>query len=137
MKTITVAKGLCSPARSAIMKTLTPYGIKIHGISEYDGGELKQYMQCADVTVNDRAAAWVEYLLMRSGRFQLLSKPIDARNEQWALKWDKRMPQPWVEAGCDAKGVAAKAAAVVTKPVERVARQAARRITRKERKERY
>jgi hypothetical protein len=53
--------------------------------------------------VNDDAARWAEYLLLRSNHFHLLSRPIDARNERWAIKWSGRMPQPWVEAGCKMK----------------------------------
>ncbi len=102
-KTISVAKGLCSPARGAITGTLKPYGVKVLRISEYKDPTLDGYMHCADVTVNDKAAAWAEYLLLRSGRFQLLSKPINPDNEKWALKWNKKMPRPWIEKGCDAK----------------------------------
>lgn len=139
MKTITVAKGLCSPARSAITRTLRPYGVKIHHINEYNDGEMAAYMNAADVTVNDAAAAWTEYLLLRSGRFQLLSKPIDPRNEAWALKWDKKMPQPWIENGCDPKNPIAAAVDAIAKPIrrQRAQRQPARTQRRPERKERY
>lgn len=138
MKTITVAKGLCSPARDAITRTLRPYGVKIRNISEYKDPALDGYMHCADVTVNDAAAAWTEYLLLRSGRFQLLSKPIDPRNEAWALKWDKKMPQQWVENGCDPKNPIAAAVDAIAKPIRRRAqRQPARTQRRPERKERY
>ncbi len=99
--TISVAKGLCSPARQAITGTLKPYGVVVHNVREYRDDTLSQYMNCAEVTVNSQAAGWVEYLLLRSGRFQLLSKPVNPGNEKWALKWDRKMPKPWIEKGCD------------------------------------
>lgn len=108
MRKIIVAKGLCSPARDAVVSTLAPYGVRfsIYAYSEGpDGVNAEEnkptaYWNVAEVTVNDAAAAWAEYLLCRSGIFTLRSKPIDARNLKWAVKWGGAMPAPWVESGC-------------------------------------
>lgn len=95
MKKIVVAKGFCTPARDAITATLAPYGVR-HTVQPYPD----PLQNVATVIVSDRAAAWAEYLLLRSGRFVLRSKPIDRRNLKWAIKWQGAMPQPWVEPGC-------------------------------------
>lgn len=99
MKTIIVAKALCSPARDAVTRTLQPYGV-LHTIEHYADPTLNAAMQAVAVNVNDQAATWAEYLLLRSGEFRLLSTPLDSRNKQWAGQWRGKMPQPWVEKGC-------------------------------------
>lgn len=108
MRKIVVAKGLCSPARAAVISTLAPYGVRfsIHSYSEGPNGINAEenvptaYWNVAEVTVSDQAAAWAEYLLCRSQQFTLCSKPIDPRNLKWAVKWDGAMPAQWVDAGC-------------------------------------
>lgn len=110
MKTIVVASGLCAPARSHVQKALRPYSVQFRCTSwaEHEDGtrgpdDGMGLYNVARVRVNDGAARWAEYLLLRTGHFQLLSKPIDQRNERWAVRWNGRMPQPWVEAGCKAR----------------------------------
>lgn len=114
--TITVAKGLCAPARDQITGLLAPYGVVIHGLEDYvidaHGRRLTGLslfdvgpksgaaaLACA-VTVNAQAAAWVEYLLLRSQRYKLISRPIDPNNRRWAMAHGGRMPQAWVDPGC-------------------------------------
>lgn len=136
MKTIIVAKALCTPARDAVTRTLQPYGV-LHTIEHYPDETLSKAMQAVAVTVNDQAAAWTEYLLLRSKQFRLLSTPLDSRNKQWAGQWNGKMPQPWVESGCDPKNPIAAAVDAVTKPIRRQRAQRTARTQRQPRKERY
>lgn len=99
MKKIVVAQGACAPIRNTITGTLRPYGVQ-HRVIAWQDHEALAWAQVASVHVSDRAAKWAEYLLLRSGRYRLVSKPLDPRNERWAVQWNGRMPQPWVEAGC-------------------------------------
>ena len=127
-RTITVAKPYCAPARSIITGALQPYGVKIHGITERPrmsgiGGMIKQYgldpdsfdggmraalpiAQVAKVTVNEQAAAWAEYLLLRTGKLYCPDGYVNARNEQWAKQHGGTMPpawnegKPWIEKSC-------------------------------------
>lgn len=118
MAHITVAKAACTPARDLVKTALQPYGVKIKALRGYslypDGskGNDTQWIandagqfparNVAEVTVNDQAAAWAEYLLLRTGRLELLSRPYDQRNERWAAKWAGAMPKPWREKNCGA-----------------------------------
>lgn len=109
-KKIIVAKGLCSPARDAVTATLRPYGVRflLHTYSERagiidDDNKPGADWNVAEIVVSDRAAAWTEYLLCRSGIFWLRSKPIEPRNRRWAQRWEGKMPQPWIEPGCKHK----------------------------------
>lgn len=136
MKTIIVAKALCTPARDAVTRTLQPYGV-LHTIEHYPDATLSKAMQAVAVTVNDQAAAWTEYLLLRSKQFRLLSDPIDSRNKSWSAQWNGKMPQPWVESGCDPKNPIAAAVDAVVKPIRRQRAQRTARTQRQPRKERY
>lgn len=135
-RTITVAKPYCCAARSIITGALQPYGVKIHEIQEQVikvslldfarrmkielktfenlkfGPAAPMYLPMAihaQVTVNEAAAAWVEYLLLRTGKLYVPGRYVDPRNEQWANKHGGQMPPawkdgkaPWIEAGCQA-----------------------------------
>jgi hypothetical protein len=133
VRTLTVAKPYCFPARSIITGALQPYGVKIHNIREQvikvsllDFArrmkiELKTFENLkfgpaapiflpmavhAQVTVNEAAAAWAEYLLLRTGKLYVPGRYVDPRNQQWAEKHGGRMPpawnegKPWIEANC-------------------------------------
>jgi len=58
------------------------------------------------VTVNEAAAGWAEYLLLRTGLLYVPGKYVNERNEQWAEKHGGAMPptwgndQPWIELSC-------------------------------------
>jgi hypothetical protein len=94
-KTIDVAWGLCAPMRPEHVLTMVqPYGVKVLGIEMYKN----DYGSGAKLTVTDSAAKWVEYLLCRSGKFSLISKPLEPRNIQWAEKW-QTVP---IQRGCNA-----------------------------------
>lgn len=133
-RTITVAKPYCSPARYIITATFQQYGVKLYGYSEAarmvnplmvlkmtgkiagDGGlvipNALPVAQVATVTVSEAAAAWAEYLLMRTGRLYVVPPYVNRRNEQWAARHGGRMPpqwdkgQPWIEKSCS-EGVTA------------------------------
>lgn len=151
---IVVAAAMCTPTRTHVKTALQPYGVKFRIGGEYLGDYAGQwvkdgdgaYLMVAEVEVNDQAAKWAEYLMLRSGKLQLVSKPLDRRNLKWALQWGGAMPRPWVEAGCDVKALAAAkgVANPTTTPVpDRTGRQAAKRRAaqpkrrQRERKERY
>lgn len=135
--TLTVAKPYCSPARNIITGALKPYGVKIHGIEEtvvYSNlAEFARRMEIeaktfenlkfgplavvflpmaiqAKVKVNRRAAAWAEYLMLRTGRLYIVGEYFEPRNEEWANKHNGKMPpqwgrgEPWIESMCS-KGV--------------------------------
>lgn len=113
MKRIRLIAGMCAPIRDRVALTLAPYGVvyAVEGATWLDTNglptddlRLARADSCA-VTVRDQAAAWAEYLLLRSGRFRLLSTPLDPRNERWAVQWRGTMPRPWVESGCDVQAL--------------------------------
>lgn len=105
------------------MHTFEKYGVKLHSYNERVklmsplakatmGGEEPQHLplaQVAKVTVSAQAAAWAEYLLLRTGELHVLGNYANRRNENWAKKhggvmptaWmDRRNPAPWLEPGC-------------------------------------
>ena len=129
---IVVAAAMCTPTRTHVKNALQPYGVKFRIAGEYTAGA---YLMVAEVDVNDQAAKWAEYLMLRSGKMQLISKPLDRRNLQWALQWGGAMPRPWVEAGCNVKALAAPTAEIPEsrRETHRPVRQVRRREQRKER----
>lgn len=140
---IVVAAAMCTPTRTHVKNALQPYGVKFRIAGEYMGDYAGQwvqdtagaYLMVAEVDVNDQAAKWAEYLMLRSGKMQLISKPLDRRNLQWALQWGGAMPRPWVEAGCNVKALAAPTAEIPEsrRETHRPVRQVRRREQRKER----
>lgn len=103
--TIRVAKGWCSPSRSAISGAFKPLHIwfdapaydtnakvdPVTGIPAY---------QWADIVVKKKQAAWAEYVILSiktpqgAPVFQILSKPQNPKNAAWATK-RKGIPMPW------------------------------------------
>jgi len=134
-RTITVAKPYCSPARHLVTGALQPYGVKIYSLTEsiktvgvkaalrqfgiddsaFDNSErttspLPTAMVCR-VVVNEQAAAWAEYLLLRTRKLYIVGDYVDPRNLAWATKHGGTMPPAWgdepmIEVGCS-KGMAA------------------------------
>lgn len=141
-RTLTVAKPFCSPARHIVTGALQPYGVKIlnyaetiktagvrgmikqMGLSEdsFDGNTkvALPMAQVAKVEVSAKAAAWAEYLLLRTGRLYVVGDYVNKRNEAWAKQHGGVMPTAWHEgkpmietsckAGMDAWGPLRKAA---------------------------
>jgi hypothetical protein len=116
-----VMAAMCTPARGKVLTALKPYGfteghnLGLNAYSLSQSGKRGQDGNLAslaaddltignvvEVTVRPQAAAWAEYLLCRTRQFQLLSTPLEPRNEQWAIKHDG-MPKPWKEKGCSLK----------------------------------
>lgn len=134
-QTLTFAKPYCSPARGIIEPVLQKYGVKIHNYSEevkivgaqhalanmrVDASVIESVTrtldplptaQVATVTVNKTAAAWAEYLLLRTNKLYRIGGYVDKRNERWAAKHGGRMPpawndgEPWIERRCS-EGIA-------------------------------
>lgn len=93
-----------------VLTQLEPYGVRVENLV-VDGHTTGSKAQ---ITVSDAAAEWAEYLVLRSGRFGLLSGPLNPKNVKWAAKWHTmpaqkgcnghsqqgtvgRMPTPWSE----------------------------------------
>ena len=96
-ETIKVAVGYCTPARVKITGVLKPYHIKVHCIDQklhHDADGFATHYT-ATIRVNSKAAAWAEYVLLRSGKFELLSRPKNRKNAEWAAQYGGRMPTPW------------------------------------------
>lgn len=131
--TLTVAKPYCMPARSIIRNALEPYHVKIfrisettHRISLSDWGRRMEIENrtmenlkygpaavmwlpiaiVARVTVRRKAAAWAEYLMLRTGKLYVRGEYFEPRNAEWARKHGGKMPpkwdegEPWIEKGC-------------------------------------
>ena len=104
---IAVAKAWCTPARDVILTALQPYGVVIHAVGEtlLPNTETPRWIE-AYVRVNANAAEWAEYLLLRSSKFRLISKPLNRKNREWARRHNGVMPtpwdtgEPWAESGC-------------------------------------
>ena len=133
-RTITVAKPYCTPCRHIVTAAFQRYGVKLYSYSEAarmvnpltvlkmtgkiagDGGltipNALPVAQVAKVTVSEAAAAWAEYLLMRTGTLYVVPPYVNRRNEQWAAQHGGRMPpawhegKPWIERSCS-EGVTA------------------------------
>jgi len=109
--TIVVAKAYCTPARHPITAICNAYGVKLLRFKEHV--EMLDYLginlphrTIAEVTVSAKQGVWMEYLLLRSKKFFLVSHPLNERNREWASKHHV-MPEAWngkplIESGCDA-----------------------------------
>lgn len=95
IETIIVAKPYCSPARPIVEEIFKTYGVKLLGYRdrlEYIGSIPSIHK--ARITVSSKQAVWAEYLLLRSNKFMLMSKPKNKRNLEWAKK-HSAMPESW------------------------------------------
>lgn len=134
-RVITVAKPFCAPARDIITGAFQPYGIKMHGYREevqkvsLQGFARRMKLEMrtfenlkfgpaaviflpmavvAHVTVSEKAAAWAEYVLLRTGKLYVPGEYVNARNEEWASKHGGKMPPAWgegkplIESSCSA-----------------------------------
>lgn len=125
---LTFAKPYCTPARGIIEPVLAKYGVKVYGYEEApkranprevlkmsrkipgdSGAIMPQALpiaQVAKVTVSSDAAAWAEYLLLRTQQLHRVGGYVNRRNEQWAARHNGQMPPawndgtPWIESGC-------------------------------------
>lgn len=125
---LTFAKPYCSPARGIIEPVLAKYGVKVYGYQEAprmtnpldvlkmtsripgtSGLKIPHALpvaQVATVTVSEAAAAWCEYLLLRTGKLYRVGPYINKRNQQWAAQHGGQMPpawaegKPWIERTC-------------------------------------
>lgn len=134
--TLHIAKPYCMPSRPIITKALQPYGVKVysireqvHKISMHDflrrmrveirnwenlkfGPAAPMFLPSAwhaQVVVNEAAASWAEYLLLRTGKLYVPGEYQNPRNQQWAAQHGGKMPPawkdgkaPWIETNCSA-----------------------------------
>lgn len=115
MSEIVLAAPYCSPHRGPITQLMAQYGITSARIVDaYTLGETglrgdehaleiggrTPVRQVFHVRVSPDAAIWAEYIALRTNKYELLSKPHDARNARWAAKWDGAMPKPWLVGEC-------------------------------------
>ena len=132
MTEIIIAGPYCTPLRNQILTGLRTFGVTSARITDAyvlfpDGTPAPEgstgtgkngdwpTRQIYHIRVRAKAAAWAEYLLLRTGKYELLSRPLESRNERWAAKWGGAMPQPWAVGDCASKVTAAKPGA---KPVQ-------------------
>lgn len=99
-KVITVAKGLCTPARGDILTLLKPYGNGARVLHITDRLEQHVFTNddlywIADVFCQPNQVKWIEYLLLSSGMFRLMSRPHDPGNLVWTANRRGNMPTPW------------------------------------------
>ncbi len=139
MAKIIVSQGMCSPIRPQVMTALKPYGFNPLHVEAYaqsddgqrakDGAVLigndRPLCNVAEITVSDAAARWCEYVLLRSHKFQLMTPPLDPRNERWAAKWGT-LPRAWTQTGCSAQAA---------QPATRQSRQSQTQRTRRTRQQ--
>jgi len=130
---VMVAAHVCTPVRDKITGTLDPYRVQYRGLKTWsvwqDGstGKDGDYMRSGKdgqeyasrfvgtLRVRKEAVKWAEYLLVRSGQFELLHTPYTPKYRQagWAARdewpatdesaakrcgsdeWKKQMPKPW------------------------------------------
>lgn len=99
---IQISCGWCTPIREKIGTVLKPYGVQYtvegsmlhrNGIGPY--GEPTHFT--ATVRTSRKSVEWTEYLLLRSNKFELVSRPHNAKNRAWAVKHQGQMPTPWAQ----------------------------------------
>jgi len=107
-QTITVAAPWCVSQRGAILTAFQPYGVVVHDIKE----TLVLFCPLAmlksqpshfryAVEVNEQAAEWAEYLLLRSSKTFVIPpgvRPANRKNAQWVAGKRGTMPIPWKNA---------------------------------------
>jgi len=98
-ETIAVATAICTATRTKITGVLSPYHVR-HEIShEYivrDTSTGFPLYGVATIRVKrGKVAIWAEYLLLRSGKFIVTSRPKHPKNAAWAKKHDGLLPTPW------------------------------------------
>ena len=100
-KTLDIGWGVCAPLRypKHVAPLLEPYHVNVLNWTEYEEPGIGTGVK---ITVSDAAAKWAEYLICRSGKFSLISEPLEPKNIEWARKW-QNVP---VQRGCDAHTVA-------------------------------
>ena len=88
------------------MTALNTYGVKVHDYREklesleFEGGIVPAF-HAATFKVSGKQASWAEYLLRRTQRLVIIAGSVDGRNEAWAMKWEGKMPKPWIEKSCN------------------------------------
>ncbi len=129
VRTLTIAKPYCTPARNLITATFQQYGVRIfdydeqtkkmnplqavknlkvkaNGIENITRLSPFPLAQIAKITVSEKQAAWAEYLLLRTGKLYCPNGYVNKRNAAWAAQHGGQMPpawannKPWIEKSC-------------------------------------
>lgn len=108
--TLKFTAAYCTPARNWLPDILAPY--KVKNVVVRDKNQSDDYgnmWQDVEVDVNKQAAAWAEYLLLRSKRVVPNGKLFEDKNREWAARRDD-MPKAWTDGSCEAAKEALKGA---------------------------
>ena len=100
--TLKFTAAYCTPARNWLPDILAPYKVKNVVVRDKNmSDDYGNMWQDVEVDVNKQAAAWAEYLLLRSKRVVPNGKLFEAKNEDWAARRDD-MPKAWTDGSCEA-----------------------------------
>ncbi len=117
--TFKLSAPMCVPPRDSITPILKEYGIVNPEWSwcryASTNGKLLPFFQLPDpdnpdnpysidvrctLTVNKKQAVWVEYLIHRSQKVDIIGGGIEKKNKDWAKRHAGVMPKPWIQPGC-------------------------------------
>jgi len=100
--TLKFTAAYCTPARHWLPDILAPYKVKNVVVRDKNmSDDYGNMWQDVEVDVNKQAAAWAEYLLLRSKKLVPNGKLFEAKNEGWAARRDD-MPKAWTDGSCEA-----------------------------------
>ena len=108
--TLKFTAAYCTPARHWLPDILAPY--KVKNVVVRDKNQSDDYgnmWQDVEVDVNKQAAAWAEYLLLRSKKVVPNGKLFKDENLAWAARRND-MPKAWTDGSCEAAKDALKQA---------------------------
>jgi hypothetical protein len=108
--TLKLTAAYCTPARNWLPDILAPY--KVKNVVVRDKNQSDDYgnmWQDVEVDVNKQAAAWAEYLLLRSKKLVPNGKLFEEKNMEWASRRET-MPKAWTDGSCEAAKSALKQA---------------------------
>lgn len=100
--TLKFTAAYCTPARHWLPDILAPYKVKNVVVRDKNmSDDYGNMWQDVEVDVNKQAAAWAEYLLLRSKKLLPNGKLFENKNMEWAARRDD-MPKAWTDGTCEA-----------------------------------
>lgn len=108
--TLKFTAAYCTPARNYLPDILKPYKVQNVVVrdklcSDSEGNK----WQDVEVDVNRQAAAWAEYLLLRSKKLVPNGNLFEDKNREWAARRED-MPKAWTDNTCEGAKSALKQA---------------------------